>query len=87
MKGAIVFIVVFVLGIVATLAYQDLPIGRQVYNALNLPVTDYQLLGIQVPTLVAAILNGVFYGIIVWIIYSLAERASKPKPSTPQETK
>jgi hypothetical protein len=40
---------------------------------------DYQMLGIPVGTLVEAVFNGVIYGIIEWIIYSLATRTQKPK--------
>jgi ABC-type Fe3+ transport system permease subunit len=87
MRGAIVFIVVFILGLLLTLSYQDLPPGRQIYDALNLPTPDYEVLGIQVTTLVIAVFNGVIYGVIVWLIYSLAERARKRKPKAPQQSR
>jgi hypothetical protein len=87
MRGAIVFIVVFILGILVSLAIQNLPPGQQIYNALSLPTTDYLVLGIEATTLTIAIFNGVVYGVIVWIIYSLVERARKPKPQMQQQTK
>jgi hypothetical protein len=79
MRGAIVFLVIFVLGLLVTLAYSDMPPGRQIYDALNVPATDYLVLGVQATTLVIAVFNGVVYGVIVWLIYSLAEHARKPK--------
>lgn len=86
MRGAIVFIVVFILGLLLTLSYQDLPPGRQIYDALNLPTPDYEVLGIQVTTLLIAVFNGVIYGVIVWLIYSLAESARKRKSKAPQQS-
>ncbi len=41
MKGALVFIIAFILFLAATLAYADLPPGKQIYDALNVPSTDY----------------------------------------------
>jgi hypothetical protein len=80
MKGAIIFLVIFILALLVTLAYSDMPPGKQIYNALNVPATDYLVLGIQATTLAIAVFNGVVYGVIVWLIYTLAEHARKPKP-------
>jgi len=85
MKGALVFIAVFIIFLAITLAYSDLPPGKQIYEALNVPTTDYQVLGIQATTLIEAVFNGVIYGIIVWIIYSVAARATKKKPTQTQK--
>ncbi len=79
MRGALVFLAVFVLGLLATLAYPDLPPGRQVYNALNVPSTDYLVLGVPATTLIVAVFNGIIYGIIAWVIYTVIDRTSKPK--------
>jgi hypothetical protein len=81
MKGALVFIAVFIILLLATLAYSELPPGAQIYDSFNFPTTDYQVFGsLPVRTLVSAVFNGVIYGIIVWIIYTVVKRASKPKP-------
>ena len=79
MRGAIIFIVVFAVFLAATLAYPEMPSGHQIYNALGLPTTDYLVLGIQATTFIIAVFNGVIYGVIVWLIYSIAERATKRK--------
>jgi hypothetical protein len=86
MKGALVFLAVFIILFAATLAYNDLPPGKQIYDALNVPTTDYPVLGIQATTLIKAVFNGVVYGIIAWLIYTIAERTTKPKTQT-QPTK
>jgi hypothetical protein len=80
MKGAIVFLVVFILALLASLEYSNIPPGKQIYDALSVPTTDYLVMGIQATTLVIAIFNGVVYGVIVWIIYTIAAHARKPKP-------
>jgi hypothetical protein len=80
MRGAIVFLGVFILLVVATLAYPDLPPGRQIYSAFNVPATDYPVLGIQATTLVVAVFNGVVYGIVAWLVYTIVERTRKRKP-------
>jgi hypothetical protein len=85
MRGALVFLAVFVILLVATLAYAELPPGAQIYDSFNFPTTNYQLFGsIPVRTMVSAVFNGVIYGIIVWIIYTVAEKTMKPKPKPQQ---
>ena len=84
MRGAIAFLAVFFLVLLASSAYSDLPPGRQIYNALNIASTDYLVLGIQATTLIVAVFNGIVYGIIAWLIYTVADRAMKPKKQKPQ---
>ncbi|MDH7555922.1 MAG: hypothetical protein ACQXXL_00845 [Candidatus Methanosuratincola sp.] len=79
MKGALVFLVVFFAALVLTVSTPSIPPGLSIYFALGFPETDYPLLGIPAPTFAAAILNGVIYGIIAWLVYSLASYAAKPK--------
>jgi hypothetical protein len=91
MRGALVFLAVLVVLFVATLAYAELPPGANIYDSLNFPTTDYQVFGsIPVRTLVSALFNGVIYGIIVWIIFTVADRTMKRKPKAqqpPQQTR
>ena len=79
MKGALVFLAVFFAALLVTVSTPSTPPGLSIYYALGFPETDYPLLGIPAPTFAAAILNGVIYGIIVWLIYSLASYKAKPK--------
>lgn len=79
MKGALVFLVVFFLALVITTSTPSVPPGLSIYYALGFPQTDYPILGLPAPTFAAAILNGVIYGIVVWLVYSLIASAAKPK--------
>ena len=92
MKGALVFLAVFVILLLATIAYSELPPGGQIYDSFNFPTTTYQVFGtMPVRTLVNGVINGVIYGIIAWLIYTIAARATKlknqpkpqPQPSSP----
>jgi len=74
MKGAIVFLAAFFIFLAATLAYADMPPRRQIYNALNLPTTDYLVIGLPATTLIVAVFNDVIFGIIAWLIYTLAQK-------------
>ena len=74
MRGALVFLAVFAIFLIITLGYSALPPGPQIYGLLNVPSTDYPVLGIPVTPLVIAIFNGVVYGIIVWLVDSVVYR-------------
>jgi hypothetical protein len=89
MKGALVFIAVFAIFLLATIAYSELPPGAQIYDSLNLPTTTYQVFDtIPVRTLINALFNGVIFGIVAWLIYTIAHRATKPKAQQqPQQKK
>jgi ABC-type Fe3+ transport system permease subunit len=84
MRGAIVFVVVFVIFLLATIEYSSLSPGKQVYDALKLPTTNYKVLGLAATTLIVAIFNAVIYGIIAWLIYTIADRVTKRKPRAKQ---
>lgn len=89
MKGAIVFLVVFAAFLLLTIGYPDLPPGGMIVeaifpDAINL-LSDYVFAGIDAFTLISAILNGVIYGIIAWVVYSMLnmvlKKGKQPKPS------
>ena len=71
MKGAIVFLAAFAVALLITLGVPDLPFGMQVYGLLGVPAVDYPVLGIGATTLIVAIINGVIYGFIAWLAFSL----------------
>jgi hypothetical protein len=86
MKGALVFVAVFAIFLLATIAYSELPPGAQIYDSLNFPTTTYQVFDtIPVRTLVNALFNGVIFGIVAWLIYTIVHRATKPKTQQPQK--
>lgn len=72
MKGAIVFIVVFVALLALTLANTTIPPGRQIYNLLNVPDTNYLVANVLPATPFAiSLINGAIYGIIAWLIFTV----------------
>ena len=82
MKGALVFLAVFIILFAATLAYNNLPPGTQIYDALNVQRTNDPVLGRPATALIEAVFNGVVYGIIAWLIYTIIERTTKSKTQT-----
>jgi uncharacterized membrane protein YciS (DUF1049 family) len=78
MKGALVFLIAFFAVLLISLALPGIPPGKMIYDAIATE-TDYEVLGIAVPTLVAAVFNAVIYGVIIWLIYDLLIARKKPK--------
>ena len=76
-EGAIVFLIVFIVLLAATLASPSLPPGRDLYGLLGVPETDNPIFGVPTTILVSAIFNGIIYGIIVWLIFTLFRRTTK----------
>lgn len=73
MKGAIVFVIAFVIFLVATLAYPELPLGNMISDAMGIdPAVEWS--GFLVKTLVSAIINGVIYGVVIWLIFTALQR-------------
>jgi len=71
MKGALVFLIVFFGALVVCLGNAWIPPGRTIYGVLNIPETAYPVLGVPATTLTIAVFNGIVYGVVVWVIYSL----------------
>jgi len=81
MKGALVFLIVFAILVVATLGNTSIPPGQAIYNAV-LPGTEAAagyLVGGQVDavTAIIAVFNGVIYGFVAWLIFSIIMLAFK----------
>ena len=84
MKGALVFLTVFVILLVVTLRYTDIPPGKEIYWLLEVPQTAYPVLGIPATILVYAVFNAVVYGVIAWLIFTIAERSRRRRAATPK---
>jgi hypothetical protein len=82
-EGAIVFLVAFIIFVAITFAYPGLPVGNYIADAFGIP-SDLIWSGVLLKTLLAAIFNGVIYGVIIWLIFTFARRTMRPKiqPST-----
>ena len=87
MRGAVIFLIAFVIFLAVTFfAYPQLPPGYNISAAIN--VEDVIWNEIEVITLSSAIFNGIIYGIIIWLIFSLIDKArGKGEQKTPVETK
>lgn len=79
MSGAIVvFAVVFLVLFGVNLGVPALPPGNIIIDLLGIP--EITLAGF---TLINGIINGLFWGVIAAVIYSLIRRGSKPEPLSP----
>lgn len=76
MRGALVFLGAFLLFLVITMGYADLPPGRQIYDAaVGQDIGDYT-------SLVVGVINGVVWGFIIYVIYwILVDYVFKKEPT------
>lgn len=79
MIGAVIFVISFLLFLAVTLGVPTLPPGDMIHELLAIPKVDYPVLGVPAWLLISAIVNGVVYGFIIWLIYSLVRLATRPK--------
>jgi len=75
LRGVLIFVAAFLIFLVITLGYQAFPPGKMIYDAVIGKETKYPVFGIPATQLVVAVFNGVVYGIILWLIYTLIEKA------------
>lgn len=76
MIGAVIFVALFVLFTLVSLVVPSLPPGAMIYDWLGMQVPEYS-------KYIIGIANGVVYGFIFWLIYSLANLASKRGKAKP----
>ncbi len=66
MKGALVFLIVFAVVLLVSLAVLGIPPGQTKYDLLGAEETDSSVLGIGATTLVVAVFDEMIYGVIAW---------------------
>jgi hypothetical protein len=75
MKGALVFLAVFAIVVIVTIAGVNIPPGEAIYNAALSGTAEYTIqyaiLGTNAFTLIIAVFNGVIYGFIAWIVFTI----------------
>ena len=71
MIGAVVFVISFVLFTLASFAV-DLPPGLYAHDWFNIPASEYS-------PLIMGMVNGVVYGVSIWLAFSLAKRALRAR--------
>jgi hypothetical protein len=90
MKGAIVFLVVFAIVVVITMGNTAIPPGKAIYDALlpnTEPASGYLVGGtVDAITLIISVFNGVIYGFIAWLIFTLATMGRKDKKQSLHQT-
>lgn len=77
-EGAIVFLTAFIIMLLVTLNVPTIPPGRSIYGLLEVPEIDYPVHGIPATRLAIAVFNGVFYGIIAWLLFTFGKKFIKP---------
>jgi uncharacterized membrane protein YciS (DUF1049 family) len=80
MKGALVFLAVFALLVVLTIVNIAIPPGQVIYNAV-LPGTEaaasYLIAGVSAVTVIISVFNGVIYGVIAWVVFTVIMMATR----------
>ncbi len=76
MIGAVIFVIFFLVFLAVTFGFPILPPGSLIHELLGIPQTGYTVLGIPAWLLINAIVNGVVYGFVIWLMYSLVSRAT-----------
>ncbi len=81
MKGAIVFLVVFAIVVVVTLGNTTIPPGKIIYDVAlpNTEAASGYLIGgtVNAVTAIIAVFNGVIYGFIAWLLFTLVTMGRK----------
>ena len=78
-EGAVVFLIVFAVLVAITLSNTEIPPGNTLYGYLGVPEVSELVLGIPATQLIVAIFNGVVYGVIIWLIFTILRRQTKEK--------
>ena len=77
MIGAVIFVIFFLVFFAITTGMpMDIPPGSIIHSILNIPMTEYPVLGYPAWKLINASTNGVVWGFIVWVIFSMFSLAT-----------
>ena len=89
MKGAIVFLVVFAILVFITISNTSIPPGKAIYQALlpNTEAASGYLVGgtVDAVTLIISVFNGVIYGFVAWLVFTLGTMGRKKQPQNIQQ--
>jgi len=70
--GAIIFAVTFLAAMLVTIGWSEFPPGRELVGLLGISEADSSGMGMQILALLAGSLNGIVYGGIALMIFTLA---------------
>ncbi len=85
MSKVAVFAIVFFILFVLTLAMPSIPPGNMIISLFEIPGT-FLLLGISLVDVLNGIINGLFWGLIVFVIYVVARPGPKSRELKPLRT-
>jgi len=83
MLGALVFVASFLFLFIITLMFPNVPPGQTICDVLGNSETTNQIAGVSGELLVASMINGFIWGVIIVIVYSYLRGPSKGKISLP----
>jgi hypothetical protein len=83
MVGAFVFVAVFLLLVIITFMFPSMPPGQIICDAFGNSETSYSLAEVSGELVVASIINGLIWGVIIVMVYSYLRGPSKGKISLP----
>jgi hypothetical protein len=83
MIGASVFLASFLLVVTLTFLFPNIPPGQIICDALGNSETSYSIAKISGEHVVASIINGLIWGVIIVMVYSYLRGPSKGKISLP----
>ncbi len=73
MIGGIVFLIFFFLLSIMTLSFPYIPPGNDLQRILHIPYSATPVWGYSTWVVINAILNGLVYGVTMWIVFSIAK--------------
>jgi hypothetical protein len=83
MLGALVFAASFMFLFIITLMFPNVPPGQTICYVLGNSETSHSIAGVSGELLVASMINGFIWGVIIIIVYSYLRGPSKGKISLP----
>jgi len=83
MLGVLVFVASFLFLFIITLMFPNVPPGQIICDALGNSETSHSIEGVSGELLVASMINGLIWGVIIVIVYSYLRGPSKGRISLP----
>lgn len=83
MLGALVFVTSFLFFFITTMMFPNVPPGQTICDVLGNSETTHSIAGVSGDLLVASMINGLIWGVIIVIFFSYLRGPSKGKISLP----
>jgi len=83
MLGVLVFVASFLFLFIISLIFPNMPPGQILFDVLGNSETTYLIAGVSEEILLAAMINGLVWGVIIVIVYSFLRGPQKQKVNLP----